>query len=204
MQQAPTGVHTHRQQQQQGWGHAGGVFGQQQQRRGRYQIPGQAGGVGGAGVAGGAGVGAGGAKSRLARACDCEVPPMAADLERSSLSYGKSECNRCTFPFSKGMNKPMILGDEFPYLHGYNFIPGEQVYVRTKVVLYGTDELEEEDTEPWIMEDSAIVNCDRTGAFVCHMDIDMDYVDGDTARGAGMVEAHGRHSGRYGRQRLDL
>lgn len=171
-------------------------------QRGAGQSIGTTGGV--AGASGGAGVAAGGAKSRLARACDCEVPPMAADLERTSLSYGKSECNRCTYPFSKGQRKPMILGDQFPYLHGYNFIPGEQVYVRTKVVLYGTDELEEEDTEPWVMEDSALVNCDRTGAFVCLMDIDMDYVDGDTARGAGLVEAHGRSSGRYGRQRLDL
>lgn len=98
----------------------------------------------------------------------------------------------------------MILGDQFPYLHGYNFVPHEQVYVRTKVVLYGTDELEEEDTEPWVMEDAVLTQCDKTGAFVCLMGIDMDDVEGDTARGAGIIEAHGRHSGRYGRQRLDL
>lgn len=178
---------------------------------GQAGTPGIGGGAGGAGAggvggtaAGGAGGGGGGARSRLARACDCEVPPMAADLERTSLGYGKSECNRCTYPFARGQRKAMILGDQFPYLHGYNFMPGEQVYVRTKVVLYGTDELEEEDTEPWIMEDAALVNCDRTGAFVCLMDIDMEDVEGDTARGAGIIEAHARNSGRYARQSLDL
>ena len=101
-------------------------------------------------------------------------------------------------PGEMSAKPPIVLSDEFPFVHIFNFLPNEQVYVRIRMVLYGNEELEE---EPWVVEDYRIDICDEYGSCVTVFEVD---IPDEFVGAAGLLEVHGMESGKYARQRIAL
>jgi hypothetical protein len=116
-------------------------------------------------------------------------------LERRAIHFQR----RYNYPGSHVYERrePVLLADEFPFVHGYHFKPYEQVYIRIRLVCYGDDEIEQ---DPYIYHDFRVAVTDKHGSFVTLFEID----DRHAYSAAGLVQAHGKHSDLFARQRINL
>ena len=139
------------------------------------------------------------AVARLTRAEDLyPSTDFDAALERKGLMK-RPACHCPSYFYQGDKEPPFLLSDQFPFVHGYSFHAGEEVYIRIRLVLYGSSEIEQ---DPLVLEDSRIVECDEYGSFVALFEVD---IPGDElVNTAGLVEALGRNSGKFARQRVTI
>jgi hypothetical protein len=119
-----------------------------------------------------------------------------AALERKGLMK-RPACHCPSYFYQGDKEPPFLLSDQFPFVHGYNFHPGEDVYIRIRLVLYGNPEIEE---NPLVLEDHRMAQCDEHGSFVTLFQVDI----GEMENAAGLIECLGNSSKKFGRQRVEL
>jgi hypothetical protein len=135
------------------------------------------------------------AVARFSRACDCENTYDDVVLERHAIRRPRQPCN---YPGPSSYERaPVLLTDEFPFIHGYGFRPFEQVYIRIRLALYGDEEMDE---NPHMLHDGRVAVTDHDGSFVTLFEVDMN----QAYNAAGLIQAHGRHSDKVARQRVEL
>lgn len=131
------------------------------------------------------------AVARMARA-DRWYPESDAEMNLEQKSMLMSRGCQCSLHYDR---PPVVMVYNFPFVHGANFQPFEQVFVRLKLVVYG-DEFWE--NEPHVVHDARWVTANEYGSFVSLFEVDASF------KMAGLLEAHGTQSDKFARQRIEI